>query len=210
MFEQLSETGFTSFDQLSQSLNTNPGYLKVALRVLESISWIDTNAQQDIKLAPNSQFLQQVPNNLAELTCFPFKDLASPDQLRLQDRQAYQGWVRIVFHDRGNDNETIATYLKGCLLVPSILELKEKHEASKGLVDLLKNTHVKIQEDLLPKLESLEWVQRVDGTFQDTDLGHFIFDRIFSLASVYSYGDFGKIVGSLSVLLDADTAVVRS
>ena len=70
LFDLLEQEGALTIDEIGKRLSANIGHLKVALRLLQSLGWLSCNDFGEYTLTGETQWVQQIPDNILALYHF--------------------------------------------------------------------------------------------------------------------------------------------
>jgi acyl transferase domain-containing protein/acyl carrier protein len=181
VFEALQQAP-RSAEELGKELRANLGHLQVALRLFESLGWIDRRA--DGRFEANASMAKQslVPEALLTLL------RADMDTyLREGDGGLLTPWIDEVRARWGVEDELLANFFDGLLAVPVLALLAKrggvKNFQQRGFVDLPKG----VREEVVSLFEALGYLQDAAGGFQLTAPGNFMFERAMNLGVAESY-----------------------
>ena len=189
-----------SAGELSAHLGANGGHLGVALRVFESLGWIERGT--DGRFAATANVLQErlIPDELWALV-----DVDFDSYLRTGTGGLLARWFDAVRARWNCTNPLIADFMDGMLVVP-LLALLAKREV---LRDLPKHDFKQLPEAVRPEaielLRILGWLEGSQGSFRLTHPGAFMFERAMNLAVAESYR---PMLRALDRLLFGDAASV--
>ncbi len=176
------EAGPRTAEKLSEELGANLGHLQVALRLLESLGWIDRRA--DGQFEANASLTKQrlVPDNLSTLM-----QVDMDAYLREGSGGLLAPWIEKV-RARWNINDALlADFLDSMLVVP-VLALLTKRGLLKELPQRdFADLPDRQREEVVSLLEALGWLEGSTGNYQLTAPGEFMFERAMNLGVAESY-----------------------
>ena len=189
-----------SAGELSVHLGANGGHLGVALRVFESLGWIERGT--DGRFAATANVLQErlIPDELWALV-----DVDFDSYLRTGTGGLLARWFDAVRARWNCTNPLIADFMDGMLVVPLLALLAKR----KVLRDLPKHDFMQLPEavrqEAIELLRILSWLEGSQGSFRLTHPGAFMFERAMNLAVAESYR---PMLRALDRLLFGDAASV--
>jgi acyl transferase domain-containing protein/SAM-dependent methyltransferase len=181
MLESMSLHEPEDFESLGRRLGANPGHLKVALVLLESLGWVKSGAAGGWLKTPEAARAARLPADLAESLHFPFGEFIDGHC----DGAQVVRWFECSKGGWAVGDETWARLLDGMIAIPLLLGL---HERSLLAVD----------EHGAPGFvtSNLRFEAEIAGFFRDqgwmegarlTPRGRFVAERIYITATVASY-----------------------
>jgi acyl transferase domain-containing protein len=176
------EAGPRTAEELAQELHANPGHLQVALRLFESLGWIDRRS--DGRYQANASLAKQslIPEALLELLH------ADMDAYLREGRGGLLApWIERVRARWDIDDDLLASFFDATLVVP-VLALLTQRGVLKGLpkrnfVDLPEG----VREEVVSLLQALGFVEGTAGSYALTAPGEFMFERAMNLGVAESY-----------------------
>jgi acyl transferase domain-containing protein/NAD(P)-dependent dehydrogenase (short-subunit alcohol dehydrogenase family)/ubiquinone/menaquinone biosynthesis C-methylase UbiE/acyl carrier protein/ribosomal protein S18 acetylase RimI-like enzyme len=189
-----------SAGELSAHLGANGGHLGVALRVFESLGWIERGT--DGRFAATANVLQErlIPDDLWTLV-----DMDFDSYLKTGSGGLLAHWCDAVRARWNCANPLMADFMDGMLVVP-LLALLAKREV---LRDLPRHDFNQLPQAVRPEaialLRIMGWLEGSQGSWRLTDPGAFMFERAMNLAVAESYR---PMLRALDRLLFGDAASV--
>jgi len=186
------ETGPRTAEELRKELHANGGHLQVALRLLESLGWIDRRADGSYEASPSLAKQRLVPEELLGLL------QADMDRyLREGSGGLLAPWIGKVRTRWKVDDELLADFFDGLLVVP-VLALLTKRGVLK---DLPKRDFADLPEgvraEVISLLETLGWIEGSAGRYRLTAPGEFMFERAMNLGVAESYRPMLSVMDTL-------------
>lgn len=167
------------FDHLVKQMHANSGHLQVAFRMLESLGWVQQDQPNYYIPTRHLTLIEHIPADITELLNFPFADYLAqtPDTLSLRL------WIERSADRWQLDDDWLADFLDGLLLVPLLLALHQRGIITKGTIQLTLLPEL-VQTELQILFVRLRWL---DSDYQVCKVGHFVFERVLILATTASY-----------------------
>jgi acyl transferase domain-containing protein len=176
------EAGPCTGEELSEELGANLGHLQVALRLLESLGWIDRRA--DGKFEANASLTKHrlVPDDLSTLM-----QVDMDAYLREGSGGLLAPWIEKVSERWNIGDELLADFFDSMLVVPMLTLL-----ARRGLLkELPKRDFLELPEgvrqEVVSLLSVLGWLTGSTRHYQLTAAGEFMFERGMNLGLAESY-----------------------
>ncbi|MEJ2620931.1 MAG: polyketide synthase [Candidatus Thiodiazotropha sp.] len=174
------------FGDIVERLNANSGHLRVALRILESMDWIDRNADDCYQVTAQAGMLDLVPDNVVELLAF------SPERYFREGAQSTVSLSPWIDHSRrgwSGVDPVLAEMLDGLLLLPLLMGLfmSNLYDKKHGRL-LLDKTPQSVASEITPLFIEHKWCHpHLDKELLLTDLGRFFAERVLVFGTVVSY-----------------------
>ncbi|WP_460490243.1 SDR family NAD(P)-dependent oxidoreductase, partial [Bordetella tumbae] len=118
VFSLLANRSALSAEQLVAETGANSGHLRVALRLLVELGWLEQISADEYALAPAAHAVAQVPANTDELI-----DLKIPDVLRESTGAKLKNWLDVSIAGWNGAGRQLAGMLDGALLSPLLVEI---------------------------------------------------------------------------------------
>jgi acyl transferase domain-containing protein/acyl carrier protein/2-polyprenyl-3-methyl-5-hydroxy-6-metoxy-1,4-benzoquinol methylase len=187
-------------EALGKELGANLGHLQVALRLIESLGWIDR--RPDGRFEANASLGKQrlVPDDLSALI------QADMDRyLREGAGGLLAPWIEKVRGRWSVNDELLADFLDSLLVVPVLALLTKrgllKELPKRSFVDLPEG----VRSEVVSLLEALHWLEGSSGHYRLTAPGEFMFERAMNLGLAESYR---PMLSAMDQLLFGDAAGV--
>ncbi len=168
------------FDSLVSGHQTNPGYLKTALRLLESLEILEFN--QAYEPGKNYAWLNMIPADLDSLLQLDLAiNLDAVDSPR-----SINYWVQLSLRHWSIDDPVLIDFLDGLIILPLLLYHREEKG---GETDFKKRFDFIGNQELLEKFFITKgWAALHRLNFIElTSAGKHLLKRIFIAGTVYSY-----------------------
>lgn len=174
LFELLEHQGELTLEQIVESLGANGGHLQVALRMMQSLNWLERNEAGQYSLTDESEIHKKIPKEILDLYHLPIESYLMGEQ---------QSGLLNVWIDRSRqrwnvDDPMIADFLDGILVIPILLALhkhnllvEDKHKS------LFSQLSAPVREELYELFTNKGWAHQQEGRFCLTDIGRFIAER---------------------------------
>ncbi|NEO55707.1 MAG: GNAT family N-acetyltransferase [Okeania sp. SIO3B5] len=181
VFELLSQKKSLKFEEIVEYLAANSGHLKVALRLLESLSFLYRSQTGAYILTEQSQQHQIIPKALMSLYKYPFELY-----LKGEVEAGINSWINLSCRRWDTENSLLSDLLDGVLVIPLLLELKKQNllDESKKLFNTLTDS---VQQELSTLFINLGWAEEKTEGLYLTDIGRFMSDRSLNLGITGSY-----------------------
>lgn len=183
LFELLEHHSELTLEQIVELLGANGGHLQVALRMLQSLNWLELNEAGQYSLTDEAALHKEIPEEILDLYHLPIESYLMGQQsgfLKLWSERSRQRW--------NVDDPMIADLLDGVLLIPILLALhkhnllvEDKHKS------LFLELSAPVREELYEQFASLGWAHQKEGRFCLTDVGQFIVERALITGTTASY-----------------------
>lgn len=181
VFQALAGEALSHAD-LCARLGANSGHMRVTLRLLESLGWIDVDGEGRIRQTDRLKEQALIPGDIQ-----PLIDADMDAWLRSADGAFVDPYIARSRRRWQVGNDVIADYLDSLLVVP-ILGLLAKHELLAGLPDSnFSALGDEVRAPVIELLRHLEWLQGETGSFGLTPAGQFMFERAMNLGVAESY-----------------------
>ncbi|ODS25134.1 hypothetical protein AB835_00255 [Candidatus Endobugula sertula] len=187
-FDLFTRNRYLTFEKIKTELNANSGHLQVALRMLQSVSWISCDDQGYV-LTDAADERNKIPSDFIELFNFSMSRY-----LENTEGHGLKKWIDQSGDNWGISNPVLTDFLDGVLIIPLLLELKEN-----GYFDALKNVNSlnkklflgdieqSVRNEIITLFKQKNWLREDEETFYFTKSGQFITQRIFITATIASY-----------------------
>ncbi len=183
LFAFLKREGFMSIEQIIERLGANGGHLQVALRMMQSLNWLERNDAGEYSLTQESEIHQQIPKDILELYRLPIESYLMEQQLGL-----LENWIERSKRRWNVDNPLIADFLDGILLIPILLAL-HKHKLLQEAQEeqLFHQLNPLVREELCNLFVSKGWAELSEDNLCLTDIGRFMVQRSLITGVTASY-----------------------
>ncbi|NEQ81782.1 MAG: polyketide synthase, partial [Moorea sp. SIO2I5] len=181
VFELLSQKKSLKLEEIVEHLAANSGHLMVAMRLLESLSFLYRSQAEEYILTEQSQQHQIIPKALMSLYKYPFELY-----LKGEVETGISNWINCSSRRWDTENSLLSDLLDGVLLIPLLLELKKQNllDESKKLFNTLTNS---LKQELSTLFINLGWAEEKTEGLYLTDIGRFMRDRSLNLGTTASY-----------------------
>ncbi|RCJ24917.1 hypothetical protein A6S26_17070, partial [Nostoc sp. ATCC 43529] len=185
LFELLQYKALT-LEQLLQQLEANSGYLQVALRLLESLGWLERTQTGAYALTDKAAIRQQIPSDILKLYQLPIESYLEQGQ----PIKLLQEWVDRCRQRWHIDDSLLADFCDGVLLVPILLALR----GNQALMDRVRKQvpsfaqlKTSVGEELKELFVSKELAHQQGEEISLTAVGRFLLERALNLGVTASY-----------------------
>ncbi|NEO52096.1 MAG: methyltransferase [Okeania sp. SIO3B5] len=181
VFDLLSQKKSLKSEEIVEHLAANSGHLMVALRLLESLSFLYRSQTQAYILTEQSQQHQIIPKALMSLYKYPFELY-----LKGEVEAEISSWINCSSRRWDTENSLLSDLLDGVLIIPLLLELKKQNllDESKKIFNTLTNS---LKQELSTLFINLGWAEEKTEGLYLTDIGRFMSDRALNLGTTASY-----------------------
>ncbi|NEP72538.1 MAG: methyltransferase [Okeania sp. SIO2G4] len=181
VFELLAQKKALKLEEIVEELGANSGHLMVALRLLESLSFLYRSESEAYTLTEESQQHQIIPKALMSLYKYPFESYVKGEV-----EAEISNWIKYSSRRWDTENSLLSDLLDGVLVIPLLLELKKQNllDESKKLFNTLTNS---LQQELSKLFINLGWAEEKTEGLYLTDIGKFMRDRSLILGTTASY-----------------------
>ncbi|WP_424100296.1 methyltransferase [Moorena producens] len=181
VFELLSQKKSLKLEEIVEHLAANSGHLMVAMRLLESLSFLYRSQAEEYILTEQSQQHQIIPKALMSLYKYPFELY-----LKGEVETGISNWINCSSRRWDTENSLLSDLLDGVLLIPLLLELKKQNllDESKKIFNTLTNS---LKQELSTLFINLGWAEEKTEGLYLTDIGRFMRDRSLNLGTTASY-----------------------
>src|SRR4028119_151587 len=184
LFELLEHQGELTLEQIVESLKANGGHLQVALRMMQSLNWLERNEAGQYSLTDEAALHKEIPQDILDLYHLPIESYLMGEQ----QSGLLKGWIERSIQRWKVDDPIWADFLDGILVIPILLAL-HKHkllveDEHKPLFSQLSDS---VHEELYELFTSKGWALRQEGRFCLTDVGRFIVKRALITGTTASY-----------------------
>jgi acyl transferase domain-containing protein/SAM-dependent methyltransferase/acyl carrier protein len=186
--------------ELATLLGANLGHLQVALRLIESLGWIDrgTDGRFTANVALDQE--REIPDELWSLV-----DIDFDAYLRTGSGGLIERWLEAVRIRWNSSTPLLSDFLDGMLVVP-ILALLTKRGVLRELPQRdFDDLPPAVRTEVISLLQMLGWLEGSAGQFRLTAPGAFMFERAMNLGVAESYR---PMLRSMDRLLFGDAASV--
>jgi malonyl CoA-acyl carrier protein transacylase len=184
LFELLEHQGELTLDQIVESLKANSGHLQVALRMLQSLNWLERNEVGQYSLTDETQLHKKIPEEILDSYHLPIESYLMGEQ----QSGLLKDWIDRSRQRWNVDDPMIADFLDGILVIPILLTLHKHNllveDEHKPLFSQLSDS---VREELYELFTNKRWAHQKEGRFCLTDVGRFIVDRALITGTTASY-----------------------
>ncbi|NJL39308.1 MAG: polyketide synthase [Leptolyngbyaceae cyanobacterium SM1_4_3] len=184
LFELLEHQGELTLEQIVESLKANGGHLQVALRMMQSLNWLERNEAGQYSLTYETENHKKIPEEILDLYHLPIESYLMGEQqsglLKVWIERSIQCW--------NIDDPMMADFLDGILVIPILLALhkhnllvEDKHKS------LFSQLSTPVGGELHELFASKGWAHEQEGRFCLTDVGRFIVERALITGTTASY-----------------------
>ncbi|WP_414624618.1 GNAT family N-acetyltransferase [Calothrix sp. CCY 0018] len=183
LFELLAHQGSLTLEQIVELLGANGGHFQVALRMMQSLNWLERNEAEQYSLTDEADIHKEIPEEILDLYHLPIESYLMGQQSGFLKR-----WIELSCQRWNVDNPMIADFLDGVLLIPILLAL-DKHNLLVEDKDksLFSEFSAPVREELYEQFVSLGWAHQKKDRFCLTDVGRIIVDRALITGTTASY-----------------------
>lgn len=182
-FSILSSTDKIDIAEFERQLSANSGYLRAALKMVESVGWISItdNKIQLIQKDNLENFLDVLDDNLL----MPYRSNILSAALDDAQIPLLKSWIKILQTNKQRlQNETERDMLDGIVIAPLLVAIKKELGKSPITDTVLSDSFSPALQNLLSELFTLKgWMEhgRINGT------GKFLIERAYNLGMSISY-----------------------
>ena len=152
----------------------------MAIRLLESLEWLERDELQTYRLTDKCVGYLDIPKDTLELLCFPMVSYVQGTQ----SAGVLQPWIDRIQMRWNNDNPLLADFLDGMLFVPLLLAL---HSHVRGSTVTLAGLSPLVRNEVETLFMLKNWAQAVDGKNVLTAEGQFLLARSLNMGVTASY-----------------------
>ncbi|MCP5425305.1 MAG: SDR family NAD(P)-dependent oxidoreductase [Gammaproteobacteria bacterium] len=196
LFGLLGAEAPLSLERIARSLNANSGHLRVAVRMLESLNWVERTPNGAFFLTAESEQHRQIPSDILDLFEFPVAAYLS----QATENGRLLSWIRRSQRGWNVSSPLLADMLDGLLVIPVFLALKQQGLPAPGSPPL-GALSAPIQDELADWFLSKGWAEPGGGSWVLTASGQFLADRCLITATTASYR---PMLANLAELLGGD------
>ena len=183
LFELLKRHEPLTEESIRQSLNANNGPLRVALRLLHSLKWLEYG-DCGYTLTAAADEWRHIPEGLVELYRFP---VGSP-RILIDASQSIVSWIALSLQGWQLEEKRTADLLDGTLLLPVLFALRAQGMLEEGVHPLLAQLQSPLRAALIELFRAKDWVSpQEDGAGHWTEMGRHLADRLLILGVTISY-----------------------
>ncbi|MEJ2622359.1 MAG: class I SAM-dependent methyltransferase [Candidatus Thiodiazotropha sp.] len=203
LFERLKNLP-ASAETLRTSLSANSGHLQVGLKLLESIGWLSKSGNGDYQLEEAAQHYSKISDNVTELYDFDIDDYLSG----AKEVSSLRHWIDLSIHGWDVDDEMLAGFLDGVLLIPLLLGLHRcgLYVSESGEL-LLESISPTARGEIIDLFLHKEWCEKENNEIHLTEIGNFVLKRSLNTGTVASYT---QMLRNIDELIFGDAAGVFS
>jgi hypothetical protein len=204
VFDLLEGGRSISLVDLADETAANPGHLRVALRLLETLKWVERDDRGGWSATGRARDRVEIPGGITEL----YRIRALPALIGRDPGWPLGHWI-----ERSRDGWAVGSallrdLLDGVLLIPLLLALRELREgmigdspAETGFDRMAREP----RRDVSALFEARGWTTGGAGGLALTEAGRSLMDRIFTTAVVASYS---PMLARVDQLLFGDCAKI--
>ena len=181
LFKILQPHESLSWQAIVDGLQANSGHLRVALRLLESLGWVERTEGDGYRLTGESRKQAQVPDDVLHLLDIPFTAYLDEAGGALD----VQPWLKRSLDGWGVDDDQLRGFLDGLIVLPLFLALRSSGSphASNPLLGVPESRRGALEAFLLGK----DWGKGEGDAFELSESGGFLKERILNAGVVMSY-----------------------
>ena len=181
-FELLETAGPLSLEAAAAKLSANPGYLRVAWRLLRSLGWLEQDAEPGrFRLGPAAAAARQIPELALDLLEFPFDRYFAGD-----DTASLASFIDYSKRRWGASDALLADLIDGLLVVPSLIGLAHREPADLAGAEPFATLPATPRRELTELFLDKGWMQG-NGAAGLSSRGRFMVERAMNMAIVLSY-----------------------
>ncbi len=173
-----------SNEQMTKYLKANSGNLQIAIRLLHSMNWIAPSNGEKYRLI--SKNYELIPDDIMELFQFPFEDYL----LNFNSNTPLYPWLLCSTQRWSISDPLLVDFLDGLLVIPLLLTMR-RHQliVSKGgdQFTFSDKIHLTVCSELFQFMQAKKWIRGTSEIFYFSDIGAFIWEKIFNNAALMSY-----------------------
>ena len=183
-FKLLKDKKYLTLKEISKSLNANIGHLQIALRLMESLSWLSTTKAGKYYLTDRAEIYKKIPEDILNTYNFSVKSYLKGE---LKER-FFKNWLERSARRWEIGDETIADFVDGTWIVPLLVSLKNQNllEESRSQ-SLFWQLSDPIRQDLSQLFIDRGWASWEANRLYLSDLGRFMSDRALNMGVAASY-----------------------
>jgi 3-oxoacyl-(acyl-carrier-protein) synthase/acyl carrier protein/GNAT superfamily N-acetyltransferase len=178
IFALLEQQRAMTADELSAETNANEGHLRIALRMLESLSWLVRDGERYM-LTDHSHERNIIPTNIDDVyhQTVPISLCASEVEWSLRK------WLELSKRRWDGASPLTADLLDGTVLIPLLLTLRSFENVAKPFETL----QDPIRRDIVSLFKTKGWAVGDAHGAALNDAGKYLLNRIFIAGTVASY-----------------------
>ncbi|MDO6526354.1 SDR family NAD(P)-dependent oxidoreductase [Motilimonas sp. 1_MG-2023] len=186
LFDLLSKEAWLGFDDLALELNANSGHFRVAMRMLESLQWLEVNDRDEYRLCKKSDSNKFAPEDIYKLMSFPFGDFIAGDT-----QEDLTNWLQLSFSDWYSDDKQMSVFLDGQIVVPLLLELKKSslnasYDSNTKTLDV-RSLNSQVAKNISRLFCEKAWAKEESGVLVLNATGQYLWEKAYNLGVVASY-----------------------
>ncbi|WP_160717059.1 SDR family NAD(P)-dependent oxidoreductase [Chitinophaga solisilvae] len=181
LFHTLNERPDISFTEVTLQLQANPGYLRIALHMLESMGWLVRNSQDGYRLSVEADQRLFIPPDIMELMHFPWQEYLQGTA----GAYSLEKWISAAIQQWHAPGKPVSIFLDGMLVLPLLLSLRKA-----GLLQeetLFSALSPQVKKELTVLFLHKGWAVENAGGIGFSDTGRYLAERIFIAATLASY-----------------------
>ncbi len=180
LFTILQPTKPTSFSTIVKKLKPNPGYLRIALHMLESLGWVSKNSKQAYILTSETES-QEIPDKILELYRIPLEELL----VQREQQNQLSRWIQELIVVWSVSPLRTHRLLEGSLLLPLLMSIR--HGGYLEQKPIFKTLNKDLQSTLRIMFVHKKWCIEEKGKINLTALGTKLIGQLNVMAIAASY-----------------------
>lgn len=187
LFNYFQKNKTNTSQHISKAFGANSGHLQVALRIMESLGWVNRNDRDEYSLAEKAKERHDIPTDILALYEFDMESYVQG-----KGEHSLKEWIKKSCQNWSTANKFIVDLLDGILVISLLLALKKYdllalvENNKKVTLDISKLAN-NVSQEILVLFAKKGWTGKNYQTVIVTNIGRFIFERIFIAATVASY-----------------------
>ena len=211
-FELLKNGNSLTLEDIAKHLAANTKYLKIALRLMESLKWLKNDSTCSYYITEEAKIYQQIPENIINIYNIPLESYLRGEK----EVGLVREWIQLSGKRWNIKNASIADLIDGVFIIPLLLALKKnellKESESQSLFWQLSPG---IREELYQLFADKGWAHEKQERICLTDAGRFISDRALTIRETASYAPtlsqmYELLFGDLKIPFNRTLNVVAS
>lgn len=181
----------SSFEEIISTFKANPGHLKVALRIFESLNWISKNPENQYQITSDFPEKSEIPPSLK----FLYKDIQLESYLESSSPNSFDElifkldlpkWLPLMSTQWHVSSERLSDFLNSPIIVPLFYFMKNKLNIKEGKIKL--SALSEISKKNILKLFSVMGLGENNGNYLTlTALGEALQKSILNAGTILSY-----------------------
>jgi polyketide synthase PksN len=166
------------FQTLARRAGANPGYLRIALSMLEALGWVSRN---DDTYYPDRKIdFDIIPEGILGLYQIAPEDMFDDTAAQVKLAQGLRA-----LRNRPADSDDIAILVEGALLLPILIALRQT--AVSGHTPLPRSLHAELKRELCGLFVEKGWGNQTGDVFSFSTTGTELIERAYVMAIAVSY-----------------------